>query len=191
MPKHPNPVRGYCRCPVCSAVSTVHQVGEGQLIATGEPPKNSRNIGLQYYKCPDCGNSAISKRIDSYITDNIEETAEAVTFRLQPLSTEEKQVIEGDFIPKFNASKPDTVTERVTEQVTEAVKTDEASKDGVSNRDVTEKKITIKVPQFVTKKRVMLAVIGVVVIGLMVKLLMPKKPKLTEPTQGGDHVGNV
>ncbi len=36
-----NPVRGAVRCPVCSSLSTVHQVGEGKLIAEGEPPKTA------------------------------------------------------------------------------------------------------------------------------------------------------
>ncbi len=39
MAKVENPVRGYVSCPVCQSVSTVHQCGEGKLIATGETPK--------------------------------------------------------------------------------------------------------------------------------------------------------
>ncbi|CAH1526275.1 conserved hypothetical protein [Vibrio jasicida] len=69
--KHPNPVRGYIQCPQCPEVATVHQVGEGELIATGNTPKNSRNIGLKYYKCPKCGNSSISKSCDEFITQNM------------------------------------------------------------------------------------------------------------------------
>ncbi|GAB7221264.1 hypothetical protein VoSk93_04750 [Vibrio owensii] len=69
--KHPNPVRGYIQCPQCPEVATVHQVGEGELIATGNTPKNSRNIGLKYYKCPKCGNSSISKSCDEFINQNM------------------------------------------------------------------------------------------------------------------------
>lgn len=39
MAKYENPVRGYISCPVCQSAATTHQVGEGQLIASGEPPK--------------------------------------------------------------------------------------------------------------------------------------------------------
>ncbi|MCL9777062.1 hypothetical protein [Vibrio methylphosphonaticus] len=67
MSKVPNPVRGYVTCPVCSSGSTVHIVGEGKLITHGEPPKNTRNAGLKYYRCPECGNSPMSKSVHSYI----------------------------------------------------------------------------------------------------------------------------
>ncbi|MCF9512982.1 hypothetical protein J8A90_23475, partial [Vibrio parahaemolyticus] len=50
MSKHPNPIRGHVSCPVCHTASTVHRVGEGKLIAEGEPTKNGRNLGLLYYK---------------------------------------------------------------------------------------------------------------------------------------------
>lgn len=66
MSKQPNPVRGYVPCPVCASISTAHQVGEGKLIAEGEPPKNSRNLGLFYYRCPQCGNSSMSKSVNAY-----------------------------------------------------------------------------------------------------------------------------
>ncbi|WP_367989841.1 hypothetical protein AB2S62_21770 [Vibrio sp. NTOU-M3] len=68
--RYPNPVRGAISCPVCSSASTVHQVGEGQLLATGEPTKNARNLGLFYYRCTECGNSSISKKVNDWIIEN-------------------------------------------------------------------------------------------------------------------------
>ncbi|MDV6251075.1 hypothetical protein [Vibrio sp. EA2] len=76
MSKHPNPVRGHVSCPVCQRHSTVHRVGEGKLIAEGEPTKNGRNLGLLYYKCPDCGNSPMSKSINAFLESNMVESVE-------------------------------------------------------------------------------------------------------------------
>ncbi|MGF1747727.1 hypothetical protein [Vibrio cionasavignyae] len=73
MSKVPNPVRGYVTCPVCSDTATVHMIGEGRLIAEGEPPKNPRNLGLLYYRCPNCGNSQMSKSVNQYIDDHMTE----------------------------------------------------------------------------------------------------------------------
>ncbi|MGF1774313.1 hypothetical protein L4C42_18640 [Vibrio wakamikoensis] len=78
MSKTPNPVRGYVPCPVCSSTATVHMVGEGRLIDSGETVKNGRNLGLLYYKCPSCGNSSMSKTVSGYCTDNMTETADAL-----------------------------------------------------------------------------------------------------------------
>ncbi len=60
MSKHPNPIRGHVSCPVCSSHATVHRVGEGKLIAEGEPTKNGRNLGLLYYKCPSCNKAVLN-----------------------------------------------------------------------------------------------------------------------------------
>lgn len=76
MSKHPNPIRGHVLCPVCSSPSTVHRVGEGKLIAEGEPTKNGRNLGLLYYKCPSCGNSPMSKSINSFVESNMVESVD-------------------------------------------------------------------------------------------------------------------
>uniref|UniRef100_UPI0004A50280 hypothetical protein n=1 Tax=Vibrio parahaemolyticus TaxID=670 RepID=UPI0004A50280 len=57
--------------PVCHTASTVHRVGEGKLIAEGEPTKNGRNLGLLYYKCPNCGNSPMSKSINAFVESNM------------------------------------------------------------------------------------------------------------------------
>ncbi|OSP12029.1 hypothetical protein B7489_16550 [Vibrio alginolyticus] len=76
MSKHPNPIRGHVSCPVCSSASTVHRVGEGKLIAEGEPTKNGRNLGLLYYKCPSCGNSPMSKSINAFVETNMVDSVE-------------------------------------------------------------------------------------------------------------------
>ena len=75
MSKTPNPTRGYVSCPVCSRASTVHMVGEGKLIDTGETVKNGRNLGLLYYKCPSCGNSSMSKTVSDYCSEHMQESA--------------------------------------------------------------------------------------------------------------------
>ncbi|USD60778.1 hypothetical protein J4N45_01845 [Vibrio sp. SCSIO 43140] len=90
MSKTPNPVRGYVPCPVCSSTATVHMVGEGRLIDSGETVKNGRNLGLLYYKCPSCGNSSMSKTVSGYCTDNMTETKEA----LQALSDKVEPTVE-------------------------------------------------------------------------------------------------
>ncbi|MEZ9440348.1 hypothetical protein [Vibrio atlanticus] len=79
MSKFQNPVRGYVPCSTCPQTATVHQIGEGKLIAEGEPPKNGRNLGLLYYRCPTCGNSSMSKGVNQYIEEHQADTAEALT----------------------------------------------------------------------------------------------------------------
>ncbi|HCG7712308.1 TPA: hypothetical protein NJ456_003220 [Vibrio parahaemolyticus] len=76
MSKNPNPIRGHVSCPVCHTASTVHRVGEGKLIAEGEPTKNGRNLGLLYYKCPNCGNSPMSKSINAFVESNMVDSVE-------------------------------------------------------------------------------------------------------------------
>jgi hypothetical protein len=100
MSKYPNPVRGYVTCPVCHTESTVHQVGEGRLIAEGEPPKNSRNLGLMYYRCPHCGNSSLSKSVHEYIETSM--YAEAST--VKPVPETYSGLVSGE-----EASEPETV----------------------------------------------------------------------------------
>uniref|UniRef100_UPI0004F3CA82 hypothetical protein n=1 Tax=Vibrio parahaemolyticus TaxID=670 RepID=UPI0004F3CA82 len=70
------PIRGHVSCPVCHTASTVHRVGEGKLIAEGEPTKNGRNLGLLYYKCPNCGNSPMSKSINAFVESNMVDSVE-------------------------------------------------------------------------------------------------------------------
>lgn len=109
MAKFENPVKGHLLCPVCKSNCTTHMCGEGQLIATGEPPKNSRNIGLFYYRCPECGNSPISKRISAFVQS---EMAGDVT---EPEALEAPSIlVEGDDV------KPEIVVDE-TEVLTELV----------------------------------------------------------------------
>lgn len=72
MSKTPNPVRGHVSCPVCHTNSTVHMIGEGKLIDSGETVKNGRNLGLLYYKCPNCGNASMSKSVSAYCTEHMQ-----------------------------------------------------------------------------------------------------------------------
>ncbi|EGQ9097505.1 hypothetical protein R7P37_06320 [Vibrio sp. 431] len=114
MSKHPNPIRGHVSCPVCQSPSTVHRVGEGKLIAEGEPTKNGRNLGLLYYKCPSCGNSPMSKSINTFVetnmVDSVEqlEVSDAVTIEAKSPTVEP--------VPETVAST-DTPSVEVIEQV--------------------------------------------------------------------------
>ncbi|WP_198298125.1 hypothetical protein [Vibrio gazogenes] len=111
MARQQNPVRGFVRCPVCTSSSTVHQVGEGRLIETGEPPKNNRNLGLMYYRCPECGNSSISRKVNDFIGVNM---------------------VENESQLQAEARLPDPVTPL---PITGEVVTDETSQDTVSEQD--------------------------------------------------------
>ncbi|MFH4721757.1 hypothetical protein [Vibrio alginolyticus] len=96
MSKTPNPTRGYVPCPVCSRVSTVHMVGEGKLIETGETVKNGRNLGLLYYKCPSCGNSSMSKTVSEYCSEHLQESTDLLLLKnetAQPEQDEEEQAV--------------------------------------------------------------------------------------------------
>ncbi|MEZ9191582.1 hypothetical protein AB4133_20000 [Vibrio sp. 10N.286.52.F8] len=176
MAKYENPVRGYIACPVCQSAATTHQVGEGQLIASGEPPKNSRNIGLMYYRCPECGNSSNSKRVTEFIkAHSVAELTE-----LKPNPTEKGSVIESDLITEPNPI--DAI------ELTELVQIDEVSKDGASNREITEtvddekaEKTPIKFPF----KRVITGLASAIFIIWAVSQLLPKAT--AEQPKGGEH----
>ncbi|ROR76340.1 hypothetical protein [Vibrio crassostreae] len=176
MAKYENPVRGYIACPVCQSTATTHQVGEGQLIASGEPPKNSRNIGLMYYRCPECGNSSNSKKVTEFIKAN----SVAELTELKPNPTEKGSVIESDLITEPNPI--DAI------ELTESVQMDEVSKDVVSNREVTETIADEKTEKTLNKfpfKRVITGLASVIFIIWAVSQLLPKAP--AEQPQGGEH----
>ncbi|MEZ9126176.1 hypothetical protein AB4145_06195, partial [Vibrio splendidus] len=101
MAEHKNPIRGYLSCPVCQSVASAHQVGEGKLIATGEPPKNSRNIGLMYYRCPKCGNSSHSHEVTKFIKANLV----ADSTELQPTVTDKLSVVDPVLITEPNRTE--------------------------------------------------------------------------------------
>ncbi len=169
MSKYDNPVRGYIHCPVCQLESTVHQVGEGQLMATGEPPKNSRNLGILYYRCPDCGTSSMSKKTSAFIEANIKAAKEElqvdeVTER-QPLPT----------LPLLVESNNDLTENKptLTDTVTETLK-DSAENGTVVTEEVTEPATEEKPKGYFTFKRV-LALLGAVIFLIwMVNQLIPK-----------------
>lgn len=178
MAKYENPIRGYIACPVCQSAATTHQVGEGQLIASGEPPKNSRNIGLMYYRCPECGNSSNSKKVTEFIkTNSVAELTE-----LKPNLTEKGSVIESDLI-----TEPNPID---ASELTELVQMGEVSKDAVSNREVTETVTDEKTENTPSKfpfKRVIAGLASVIFIIWAVSQLLPKPKAPTEQPQGGEH----
>ena len=158
MSKYPNPVRGYVPCPVCRNVATVHQVGEGRLIAEGEPPKNGRNVGLKYYRCPECGNSSMSKSINEYIESNYSTEKIMVGQNLEVLDSTETNALES--------------IESVEPEIFE-----EPSDIKVSNTEVTEPLTEEKPPvekPFFTLKRVITALGVLIVLLWAFRKLMPQ-----------------
>lgn len=166
MAKFDNPVRGFIRCPVCSSAASAHQVGEGQLIATGEPPKNSRNLGLMYYRCPECGNSSISKKVTEFIQANKVE-----------------QVTELPALPA-NLDKDSTPSASTGNQPSEPIEVSsvtpdnaQASADAVGSVEATEHTgslFSLNTPSWLTLKRVLIGLAAVACTVWVVRQLMPK-----------------
>ena len=166
-----NPVRGAVRCPVCSSLSTVHQVGEGKLIAEGEPPKNSRNLGLKYYRCPSCGNSSMSKSVNQYIEANMAADESAL------LASEltEQEVLE--------LTEPNALDSVKSIEVTESAEPSHSKVESVNPTvEVTEPSAPKKAP-LVTVKRVLMLLGVLIACAWAVKALMPK-PQIQEVNHG-------
>lgn len=165
MAKVANPVRGYVTCPTCNLAATVHQVGEGKLMSLGEPPKNARNLGLLYYRCPECGNSATSKSVSEYVEKRMKASADAL---------EISEI--GDKVTENEAVEPSALT------VTEAVmpERDEASKDKALSAGVTEPCPAAKVPFFSRKRIVMLLSALIIVVWVCRKLTRKAEPEQPE-----------
>ena len=109
MAKTPNPSKGFVPCPVCQTPSTVHMVGEGRLIETGEPPKNGRNLGLHYYRCPKCGNSSMSKSVSQYCIEHLVSTESAVQplpAKPEPIKPDSVEVVESTVEPLLETPLP-------------------------------------------------------------------------------------
>lgn len=179
MSKHPNPVRGHVRCPVCATPSTVHRVGEGKLIAEGEPTKNGRNLGLHYYRCPNCGNSAMSKTIDSYIVANMVSDESQLNALLTAVSPEVTDAL----TPLENNAQPEAINADSVELLL-ADEGDDSSNDAASNAIATvESSVNAPVeplPLFTVKR--VLTVLGVLVFVVwMLGKLVPKKQPEAQP----------
>ena len=150
-----NPKRGYVRCPMpgCGEVCTVHMTGEHRLIESGEPPKNPRNIGKLYYRCPECGNSPNSNKVHSYIENHMVQT-------VQELDTPPVQTVK---------ESVQTVAESVTE------KAPQTSNDGFKALVEPDKK-TEPEPKKTTWKTLMPWFAGVfVVVFLLIALCKGKE----------------
>ncbi|WP_447079399.1 hypothetical protein [Vibrio alginolyticus] len=170
MSKHPNPIRGHVSCPVCQSPSTVHRVGEGKLIAEGEPTKNGRNLGLLYYKCPSCGNSPMSKSINTFVeanmVDSVEqlEVSDAVTIETESPTVEPvHEIVANTDMPSIVAAEPVEAPSVETEQATEP--------EPVAT--------PVKKPPFPVKK-VLAGIAFVALLIWAIRQLMPTK-KPTEP----------
>ncbi|ELB1086625.1 hypothetical protein QQ212_000018 [Vibrio alginolyticus] len=174
MSKHPNPIRGHVSCPVCSSASTVHRVGEGKLIAEGEPTKNGRNLGLLYYKCPSCGNSPMSKSINAFVETNMVESVEQL--EVSDTVTIETESTTVEPVPETVANT-DTPSVEVIEQV------ESPSVESESEPAPTP----VKKPPFPVKK-VLAGIAFVALLIWAIRQLMPTK-KPTEPdTEQGEPI---
>ncbi|EMC2457615.1 hypothetical protein VB891_002763 [Vibrio cholerae] len=179
MSKHPNPIRGHVRCPVCSTPSTVHRVGEGKLIAEGEPTKNGRNLGLHYYRCPDCGNSAMSKTIDSYIVEHMVSDESQLTV----MSTEVTEIVQ----PLEIEPQPDVLTVDTVDSSAEMLLASDVLE--VSNDTVVSALSTVeptvnpslKPTPFFTVKRVLAVLSALIFVLWIVSKLIPKKQPEAQP----------
>ncbi|MFH4460164.1 hypothetical protein [Vibrio alginolyticus] len=178
MSKHPNPIRGHVSCPVCQSPSTVHRVGEGKLIAEGEPTKNGRNLGLLYYKCPSCGNSPMSKSINAFVetnmVDSVEqlEVSDAVTIEAKSPTVEPvPEIVASTDMPSIAADEPVEAPSVETESPTEPEPAP----------------TPVKKPPFPVKK-VLAGIAFVALLIWAIRQLMPTK-KPTEPdTEQGEPV---
>ncbi|WDG06852.1 hypothetical protein PUN50_08815 [Vibrio campbellii] len=169
MSKHPNPIRGHVSCPVCSSPSTVHRVGEGKLIAEGEPTKNGRNLGLLYYKCPSCGNSPMSKSINSFVESNMVESVD----QLNTPESSDAVTNEGDI----------STVEPVVETV------ESTDKPSLEQNEV----VTVETPMPVKKRvfPVKKVLAGLAIVALLlwaVRQLIPTKKATDEPTEQGEPI---
>ncbi|HGS4594604.1 TPA: hypothetical protein ACMDOE_002303 [Vibrio cholerae] len=179
MSKHPNPIRGHVRCPVCSTPSTVHRVGEGKLIAEGEPTKNGRNLGLHYYRCPNCGNSAMSKTIDSYIVEHMVSDESQLT----AMSTEATETVQ----PLEIESQPDVLTVDTVDSSVDVLLANEMrepSNDAVVSA-LSTVELTVKPPveplPFFTVKRALALLSALIFLVWMLSKLLPKKQPEAQP----------
>ncbi|MFB9133501.1 hypothetical protein ACFSJQ_10305 [Vibrio olivae] len=170
-----NPVRGAVRCPVCSSVSTVHQVGEGKLIAEGEPPKNSRNLGLKYYRCPSCGNSSMSKSVNQYVETHMANDESAL------LASELEPV---DALPPTEPVTEPSALDSV--ESVELIESAEPSQDKVERIEPTvdsTEQAPLPKPSFFSVKRVLMLLGVLIACVWAVKALMPK-PQIQEANHG-------
>ncbi|HHF2886161.1 TPA: hypothetical protein ACPJZ6_002811 [Vibrio diabolicus] len=170
MSKHPNPIRGHVSCPVCSSASTVHRVGEGKLIAEGEPTKNGRNLGLLYYKCPSCGNSPMSKSINAFVESNMVDSVEQL--EVSDAVTIEAELPTVEPVPDIVAST-DTSSVEVIEPV-EAPSVESESEPVPT---------PVKKTPFPVKK-VLAGIAFVALLIWAIRQLMPTK----QPTEQGDPI---
>ncbi|WP_456296841.1 hypothetical protein M1D72_10470 [Vibrio sp. AK197] len=166
-----NPVRGAVRCPVCSSLSTVHQVGEGKLIAEGEPPKNSRNLGLKYYRCPSCGNSSMSKSVNQYVETH--------------MAADESALLASELEP-VEALAPTEHSALDSVESVEIIESTEPSQDKVERIEPTvgsTEQAPLPKPSFFSVKRVLMLLGVLIACVWAVKALMPK-PQIQEANHG-------
>ncbi len=162
-----NPVRGYITCPVCESASTVHQIGEGKLIESGELPNNPRNLGKMYYKCPKCGNASMSKSTHDFVVANM--VTEQSALVALPVRVDQASSGVEEVLPEVLSSTTETVTPSAQQTATlpaAETSTDAASSaiealepDEIDTDDTQHKK---------WRKSVVIALVVLFAIGLMI-----------------------
>ncbi|WP_140323102.1 hypothetical protein, partial [Vibrio parahaemolyticus] len=137
--------------------------------------KNGRNLGLLYYKCPNCGNSPMSKSINAFVESNMVDSVEqlevsdAVTIDAELPTVE--PVVE-------TVASIDTPSVEVIEQV---------NAPSVETESPTEPELVampVKKPPFPVKK-VLAGIAFVALLIWAIRQLMPtKQPTEPESEQG-------
>lgn len=171
MTKFTNPVRGHVPCPVCNTQSTVHQAGEGKLIATGEPPKSSRNLGLHYYRCPECGNSGLSKRINQYIETALNVEISVDDSELDTVEPLDFSVESVESVIEHEASNGEV--ERVETSVDSTEQSEEAAPQSIALNPIV--------------KRCLIGLGALIIVIWLIRQLMPKK----DGSEGGEDVATA
>ncbi|GAJ69572.1 hypothetical protein JCM18904_223 [Vibrio sp. JCM 18904] len=157
----------------------MHRVGEGKLIAEGEPTKNGRNLGLLYYKCPSCGNSPMSKSINAFVETNMVDSVEQLEVSDAVTIEAESPTVEP--VPETVAST-DTPSVEVIEQV-------EAP--SVESEQVTEPEpapTPVKKPPFPVKKVLAGGIAFVALLIWAIRQLMPTKQPTEPDTEQGEPI---
>ncbi|HHG3129216.1 TPA: hypothetical protein ACPVW8_003397, partial [Vibrio parahaemolyticus] len=146
----------------------------GKLIAEGEPTKNGRNLGLLYYKCPNCGNSPMSKSINAFVESNMVDSVEQ-------LEVSDAVTIDAE-LPTV-----EPVAETVVSIDTPSVEViEQVNAPSVETESPTEPELVatpVKKPPFPVKK-VLAGIAFVALLIWAIRQLMPTK----QPTEQGEPI---
>lgn len=128
-------------------------------MAEGEPPKNGRNLGLKYYRCPQCGNSSMSKSVNQYVENHLVMYADALA---TPLSHDESNALD--------SVESTLVTVEHAEVKTPPL---DCANETINNESTTETSAVCTV-HFFTIKRVIMGLGVLIVLLWIIRTLLPK-----------------